>query len=50
MEKTNNQMQQIVGKIEQVAPQIEFDPILIDQKALADLNAANAAKNEPQDA
>ena len=50
MEQTNNEMQRIVDKIEKVAPQIEFDPILVDKKALEELNAKQAAKNVPEDA
>ena len=43
-------MQQIVEKIEQVAPQIEFDPIIVDKKRLEEINAKQGAKNVPDEA
>ena len=49
MEDTNAEMQKIVEKIEQVAPQIEFDPIILDQKPHPLIETDTGTKVIPKD-
>ena len=47
---TNAEMQKIAEKIEQVAPQIEFDPIVLDQKSHPLIETDCGMKVIPKDA